>query len=319
MLRLRDRRPAAPTVALACLATVVANTAIIVSGGAVRLTDSGLGCPTWPRCTEDSLVPTGQIGVHGAVEFGNRLLTFAVSAVIVAAIVVTMRQRPRRPALTGLAWALLAGVAAQAVLGGVTVLTGLNPYTVMGHFLVSMALVATSVLLYERSGEGDGRPVPLVRDEIRWLGRALVAVVATVVVAGTIVTGSGPHAGDARAERFGFDPATVSWFHADLVFLLLGLVAAMIIGLRLTDGPESARRRAWELLALVLAQGTIGYTQYFTDLPIVLVGLHMLGAALVWIAVVRLALALRTRGPAAPARQPKTSASTATVTNNSAR
>jgi cytochrome c oxidase assembly protein subunit 15 len=155
-------RPTPRTVRRLALASVVANAAIVVTGGAVRLTSSGLGCPTWPRCTETSYTPTAEYAVHGVIEFGNRLLTFVLAAVVLATTVAVWRQRPRRPGMRRLATLVLLGIPAQAVLGGITVLTGLNPYTVMAHFLLSMVLIALAVVLHARAGEGDAPPRPTV-------------------------------------------------------------------------------------------------------------------------------------------------------------
>jgi cytochrome c oxidase assembly protein subunit 15 len=274
----------------------VAQVAIVVTGGLVRLTSSGLGCPGWPRCGEDSLVPREATSYHQYVEFGNRMLTSIVGAVALACVVAAWRHRPRRRSLVLLASVLLGGVAAQAVLGGITVLTGLHPATVAAHFLVSMTLVAFAVALYERSAEGDSPPLPLVRTEARVLGFALLGSVTAVLVMGTVVTGSGPHSGDAdEVARFGFDPRTVAWMHADLVWLFMGLLVGMLVLLRATDAPPLARQRALVVLAVALAQGGIGYFQYWADLPIAAVALHMLGASLLMVSVVRLIYALRTR------------------------
>jgi cytochrome c oxidase assembly protein subunit 15 len=303
--------PAGPVARRIFLAGIAAQVAIVVTGGLVRLTGSGLGCPTWPECAPGSYVPVAQQaeGYQAVIEFGNRLLTFFVGLVIVAGIIAALRVRPFRRSLLILASVQLLGVVGQAILGGITVLTNLHPASVASHFLLSGLLIAAATLLYERSGEGDGPPQPLVGSEVRWLSRALLAVTAAVVVVGTVVTGSGPHAGDVDARRFGVDPRTVSWLHADLVFLFLGLVIAMIVVLRVIDGPERARRRAVAVLAVVLAQGTVGYVQYFTGLPALVVAVHLLGASVVIIAVVRLHLSLRTRprvGAAGPA-EPKAS------------
>lgn len=272
---------------------VVAQTAIVVTGGLVRLTGSGLGCPSYPECTPGSYVPTREQaeGIHSYIEFGNRLLTFVLTAVVIAAVVVAWRHRPRRRDLLVLAGLQLVGVAVQAALGGVTVLTGLHPATVAAHLLLSMALIAGAVVLLEVSGRVV--PTPPVRPEIRWLGGALLGVAGCVLVLGTVVTGSGPHSGDAeQPARFGFDPQMVSWLHADLVFLFLGLALAMVLALRLTDSPLRAQRRAAALLAALVAQGVVGYVQYFTGLPEAVVAVHLVGACLVVITVVRLQLAL---------------------------
>jgi cytochrome c oxidase assembly protein subunit 15 len=291
--------PSAAAVRRLALASVVANTAIVVTGGAVRLTDSGLGCPTWPRCTAESYTPTPERSVHGLIEYGNRMLTLVLGLVALATLLAVLMHRPRRPPLVALAAAAFLGIPAQAVLGGITVLTGLNPWTVAAHFLLSTAIVALTVTLWWRSRERSDRPArPVVRPEMLLLGRLLVGVTAAVLLLGTVVTGTGPHAGDAAAARTGFDPATVAHLHADAVMLLIGLTLAAAVAVRGSRAAEPARRPVTLLLAAELAQGAVGYLQYFTGLPVLLVGVHLLGAQLVWIAAVRMLLGLRTREPA---------------------
>ncbi|TFV65892.1 UNVERIFIED_ORG: heme A synthase [Bacillus sp. AZ43] len=281
------------------LANAVANGLIVVTGGAVRLTGSGLGCPTWPRCTSDSFVATSELAGHGAIEFGNRLLTFVLAAVAVATVVAVWRS-PRRD-LRRLAVLTFLGIPAQALLGGVTVLTGLNPWTVAAHFLVSAVLVALATTLWLRSREpGVGRP--LLRRPFVLLTWGIAAVTASVLVVGTIVTGSGPHSGDVdendvpTGNRIGIDTELVSQLHADVVFLLIGLTVALLVALYATDSPDRVRRAARDLLVVQLAQGVVGYVQYFTDLPIALVLLHMLGAVLITAFTARLVWSVR--GPA---------------------
>ena len=284
------------------LANVVANGAIIVTGGVVRLTGSGLGCPTWPRCTEESFVTTPELAGHGVIEFGNRLLTFVLTAVAVALLVAVLRS-PRRD-LRPLAVLAFLGIPAQAAIGGVTVLTGLNPWTVAIHFLVSVVLTAVATVLWLRSRKpGVGRP--LVRRPIALLVGGIAAVTAAVLVLGTIVTGSGPHSGDVdgndvpTGDRMGFDIELVSQLHADVVFLLVGLTIALLVALYATDAPGRVRRAARDLLVVQLLQGVIGFVQYFTHLPVVLVLLHMLGAVLVTVFTARLVWSVR--GPASEA------------------
>jgi heme a synthase len=297
--RAPDRlRPQPRTVRRLALASLVVLTLIVVTGASVRLTASGLGCPTWPRCTEDSFVTQPEMGAHGIIEFGNRLLTFVVGAVVLATIAATLLRRPWRRDLSVLAGALLAGVVAQGVLGGITVLTGLNPVTVAAHFLLSMVLLVAAVVLHVRTGEPAGPAVRVVPDPLVTLGRLVVGVTAVVLVLGTVVTGTGPHSGDPDAARLNLDERTVSQAHADGVFLLVGLIVAMLLALRAVDAPALARRRAAVLLGIVLAQGLIGFVQYATGLPVLLVGAHVLGACLVWIAALRLLLALRVRAVA---------------------
>ncbi|NEK58773.1 heme A synthase [Geodermatophilus sabuli] len=272
------------------LANAVANGAIVVTGGAVRLTGSGLGCPTWPRCTDESFVATPELAGHGAIEFGNRLLTFVLAAVAVATVVAVFRSTRRD--LRALAVLAFLGIPAQALLGGVTVLTGLNPWTVAAHFLVSSALVAVTTVLWLRSREA-GVGHPLVRRPFALLVTGIAVATAAVLVLGTVVTGSGPHSGDPGAGRTGFDPELVSQLHADSVFLLLGLTVALLVALHATDTPGRMRRAARDLLLVQLAQGVVGYVQYFTDLPVALVLVHMLGAVLVTAFTARLVWSVR--------------------------
>ena len=294
-------RPTPRTVRRLALASVVANSAIVVTGGAVRLTASGLGCPTWPRCTATTYTPTAEYAAHGVIEFGNRLLTFVLTAVVAACLVAVWRQRPVRPGMRGLALAVFLGIPAQALLGGVTVLTGLNPWTVMAHFLLSMVLIALAVVLHQRAREGDLPARPLVAAPLRHLATGLLVLVAATLAVGTVVTGSGPHSGDPAAGRTGLDPAAVSQLHADLVFLLVGVTVAFWLALKATGGPS---RPMGVLLAVELAQGVVGFVQYWTDLPVLLVGLHLVGACLVLITAVQAVLALRDRGPLGAVPEP---------------
>ncbi|MCZ2820812.1 COX15/CtaA family protein [Modestobacter sp. VKM Ac-2977] len=281
------------TVSRLALASVVANGLIVLTGGFVRLTDSGLGCPTWPRCTEDSFTTTPELAAHGVIEFGNRLLTFVLVAIAAATLVAVLRSARRDLRL--LAALAFLGIPAQGVVGGITVLTGLNPYTVAAHFLVSTALVALTTVMWLRSREpGVGQLV--VRRPFALLVHGVAATTAVVLVLGTVVTGSGPHSGDPEAGRTGFDPALMSQLHADAVFLLLGLTIALLVALYATDSPGRVRRAARDLLLVELAQGVVGYVQYFTGLPILLVLPHMAGAVLTTAFAARLVWSVR--GPA---------------------
>ncbi len=290
------RRPSSRVVQLACLSTLIANTLIVITGGAVRLTNSGLGCPTWPECTAGSLVPVPSLGYHGVIEFSNRLLTYAVTAAVAAAIVTTMRQRPRRPVLTKLSWALFGGVVAQAIIGGISVRTQLAPGWVAFHFCFSIGMIAVSWLLWVRSRESDNPVRLLVRRELTWLARTLVGAAGAVVVVGTLVSGSGPHAGalDA-ARRLPFKPVEITQAHADLVFIVVGLTVALWFALKATDAPAATLRATRDLFLVLAAQAVIGYTQYFTGLPAWLVLLHMAGACLTWIAAWRILTSMRVR------------------------
>jgi cytochrome c oxidase assembly protein subunit 15 len=290
------------------LINAVANGVIVVTGGAVRLTGSGLGCPTWPRCTEDSFVATPELAGRGYIEFGNRTLTFLLTAAAIATVVVVFRsvRRDLRP----LAVLSFLGIPAQALLGGITVLTDLNPWIVAAHFLVSMVLVAVATTLWLRSREPGVGP-PLLGRPFVLLVTGIAAVTAVVLVLGTLVTGSGPHSGDLDEEhgittvgRMGFDPEAVSQLHADVVFLLVGLTIALLVALHAADTPARVRRAARDLLLIQLAQGLVGFVQYFTGLPITLVLVHMLGAVLVAAFTARLVWSVRGSSSQLPVDSP---------------
>lgn len=291
--------------------TLAANVTIVLTGGAVRLTGSGLGCPTWPECTEGangergSFVPHGEVDIHGVIEFGNRLLTFGLSVVAIATFVVMWRLRPTRPTLWKLALVLGLGIPAQALIGGLTVLTELNPWIVAGHLLVSMGLISLSVLLLRRVGEPDGPARPTVSLAATALVLATYAVTWVVVYLGTVVTGSGPHAGDEDAPRNGLDPEAMSQLHTDAVFLLLGLTIGCVLAMRALDAPRDLQHAVRWLLAIELAQGVVGVVQYATDLPIALVALHLLGASAVVAAATCAVVQTRERLPVDVATAPE--------------
>ncbi|MBB4739928.1 cytochrome c oxidase assembly protein subunit 15 [Actinoplanes octamycinicus] len=291
---------------LAC-ASLVANVALIVTGAAVRLTDSGLGCPTWPRCTDESYTTTAAMGVHGVIEFGNRLLTFVLAGLAIACFLGALA-RPRRRSLVWLSVAVGLGIPMQGVVGGITVLTHLNPWVVGLHFLLSIALISVAYAFWRRIDEGDGAPRSLVPAPLRALARLTALASLAVVAVGVVVTGSGPHSGDRGAKRNGLDPAAISQVHADLVFLLIGLSVALWFALRAVPAPPAAVRAALVLVAVELAQGLIGFVQYFTHLPVILVAAHMLGAGLVWCATLAVLWSLRERpaltAPAASTTDP---------------
>jgi cytochrome c oxidase assembly protein subunit 15 len=267
-------------------ATLVANVVLVVTGGAVRLTGSGLGCPTWPRCTETSFTPHGALDVNAAIEFGNRMLTFVLVAIAVATFVAAWSS-PRRDVRI-LAFVLALGIPAQAVIGGLTVLTDLNPWVVSFHLLCSLAIIGLSVLFLHRLSH----PAPpfVVRGPALVLAWLTFGSAWVVLYLGTVVTGSGPHAGDEDAARNGLDPLQVSQLHADSVFLFLGLSIGLSFTVRSVGLPS---RPVAVLLGVIVTQGGIGFVQYFTDLPIVLVGFHMLGAALVSAAVTWVLVSVR--------------------------
>lgn len=263
---------------------VFLQSALIVTGGSVRLTGSGLGCPTWPECTPGSYVPVanqaeGQL--HAWIEFGNRLLTFVL--LICALAVVTFSVRVSKNAankerVRSLAALQILGIFGQGMLGGVTVLTDLHPLTVAAHYLLSILLIAGAISLrYELIGTPVGKTTGL----ISFLMPIFVWLTFLVLVAGTIVTGSGPHAGDEKAQRFGFDPQVVSWLHADLVIALI-VLAVMLLLIAHQSGMSLLVRRIGIFLLIAFSQGVIGYIQYFTGLPEALVAAHLIGSTLVW-------------------------------------
>jgi cytochrome c oxidase assembly protein subunit 15 len=306
-LTLGLRRPDRVVVQRWAWASIVANTVIILTGGLVRLTASGLGCPTWPRCTEESFVPHSELGLHGLIEFGNRLLTYVLIAVALGTLVAVWRwSEGRRLRLHAVVLAL--GIPFQGVIGGITVLTDLNPWVVALHLVLSLFLVAGStwLLVRVRGSRADVVP-PLVR-------RLVLAAYATlwvVVYLGTIVTGSGPHAGDLDVPRNGFDPQLWSHVHAWGVYLLVALTLAVIVALRrapgTSDGSTALTVAVW-LLVAELAQGLVGFIQYFTDLPVALVAVHLVGAAVLVAVATRLLLAVNPASPVAAAAERDTAA-----------
>ena len=288
--------PASPWLPRILLGNLVVEVLIVVTGGLVRLTGSGLGCPTWPQCVPGSFtpVPHQAEGYHRFIEFGNRTLTGLVGFVALLVVYAVWRWAAARRDLLVPALVVLGGVVVQAVLGGITVRTGLNPLTVAAHFLVSMVLVGASAFLVFREPSPPGPRALVVPPLVERLGWATCAVAAVVLALGTVVTGSGPHSGDAdEPARFGLDPRSVSWLHADAVMLFVGLVVAMWLAARLT-GATSAPARAWAgVFAVTVAQGVVGYTQYFTGLPWGVVLVHMLLATLLVVALVRAMVRLR--------------------------
>ncbi|WP_314413125.1 COX15/CtaA family protein [Streptomyces kroppenstedtii] len=288
--------PSPRTVRRAALAALVMAVLIVVTGGAVRLTGSGLGCPTWPKCTDDSLTTTSEMGLHGVIEFGNRMLTYVLCAAVGWAITAARSQKPYRRSLTRLGWAQFWVVMGNAILGGVVVLVGLNPYTVAAHFLLSTALIAVATVMWQRTREGDDAPRPLVGKPVLQMAWILVTATVLLIAVGTVVTGAGPHAGDSsEVHRIPLNWEDVTKLHAVLAWIVVTLAFALWFVLKAVDAPRGPLHRTRDLFLVLLAQGAIGYVQYFTDLPEVLVGLHMFGSCLVWIATLRVLLALRER------------------------
>jgi cytochrome c oxidase assembly protein subunit 15 len=282
-------------------ASIVANAVLVVTGGVVRLTGSGLGCPTWPRCTDESFTPHGAYNIHSAIEFGNRMLTYVLVAVAVGTFLAAW-QSGRRD-LRRLALVMALGIPAQAVIGGITVLTDLNPWVVSLHLLCSLAIIGVAMLFLHRIT----RPAPAQRPRGAVVGLAWATFVSAwaVLYVGTVVTGSGPHAGDAHSARNGLSPLQMSQLHADLVFLFVGLTLGLLFAVLAGGYPRATRNAVVLLLVVEVAQGAVGFVQYFTDLPVVLVGFHMLGAALVSATVTWALLQVREPQPARqPAQQP---------------
>ncbi len=292
---------------------VVLQVVLVVTGTAVRVTGSGLGCPTWPRCTGSSLTNTAALGTHGAIEFGNRLLAVVMEGVGLA-LVLAVRRVPHPRSWSRLALLQAAVVPLQAVIGGLLVLSGLNPYVLILHFLTSFPLVYGAAALLRRvldtapshdprteHGRSDGDPAragSVDHRVVEMLSGALVAASALALVLGTLVTGTGPHAGDPTVSRLPFNPQNVTQLHADAVYLLAGLTLATALAAWRTP----YRSAVLGLVALLVAQGGIGYWQYFTGVPPVLVGLHVLGATLVFTTAAWLHETARARA-AAPLRQ----------------
>lgn len=263
-------------------ASLIGNSVLIVTGAAVRLTQSGLGCPTWPRCTDASYVPTPAMGVHGIIEFGNRLLTFVLIAIAIGTVLAVWLQVPRRtaqdPKLKLLALIMALGIPFQGVIGGLTVLSGLNPFVVALHLLLSVLLVCLAVVLIRRVRNVPPTPV---EPRVNLVAKVTFVVAWLAVWLGTVVTGSGPHSGDSGAARTGFNIEHTAKIHAWTVWLLVALTIWLVLKLR--------TRAVALLLAAELVQGVIGYVQYFTGVPVPLVLLHMLGITIVMAAATNLA------------------------------
>jgi heme a synthase len=286
--------------AMAGLATSIL---IILTGAAVRLSQSGLGCTNWPDCTATSLVASGATGdslVHRWIEFGNRLVTVAIFVVAIGIFIAAWQYRDeggRRRDLVWLAAAQPAAIVVQAVLGGLVVLTKLNPALVSLHFLASVALVAAAVACYVRCQENREPARALAPRPVQLTALGVVGAVALMMTAGTVVTGTGPLAGARDVARYPLPLEGVTQFHADIGWLLGGLVIALLLGLRLGRAPRRAVRLGWLLAGLIAAQGAVGYAQYFSGLPAGLVWVHVTGSTAIWVAALFMPYALRDRSP----------------------
>ncbi|HWC79453.1 MAG TPA: COX15/CtaA family protein [Pseudonocardiaceae bacterium] len=297
----RVPRPSQGVQRVLAIAAVVTQIGVAVGGGTVRVTGSGLGCPTWPECAPGSLVPIadptrGQL--HQWIEFGNRLLGVSVGVVGALVFIAALLARPRRKRQLWLAASMPLGVVAQAVIGGITVLVKLDWVAVCLHFLPSPVLVWLAVLLVRCVSEGDGPARPTVPRPLRGLLVAMTGVLGVLIAAGTLVTAAGPHSGDANVPRLKLPIVNLAQFHGDFLFIFLGMLVAFGFALRITGGSKPVWRAFAWLTAAVLAQGAIGMIQYFTGVPDGLVILHVFGSMLVTAAMAGLWVATREReGP----------------------
>lgn len=292
---------------------------IIVTGASVRLTGSGLGCSDWPTCEKDQLVAEID-DVHAMVEFVNRVITGLVSAAVIAAVLGSMWRTPRRRDLTLLSWGLVAGVVAQVLLGALVVREHLPPTLVLGHFLLSMVLVWNGLVLYHRAGRPDHPPAKRHLPSLQWHARALTTLAVLVLVAGTFVTGTGPHSGsetqetrdaleaqgvdvtqldpeDLEVERLPFELFEITRVHGTMVMVFLTGSLWMLLRLRRTKLPADLFRSAQTLVAILVAQAGVGYLQYFLGVPVLLVGIHVAGSVAVWLAVLNLHLHVQHPAP----------------------
>jgi cytochrome c oxidase assembly protein subunit 15 len=270
---------------------VFTQSAIVITGASVRLTGSGLGCSTWPECTPGSYTPTPEqpeAPLHAWIEFGNRLLTFLLflnALLLMVAIIKSGQSKIVKSKWIKLGLIQIFGILAQGILGGITVLTGLNPATVAAHFLLSIVLIAAALSLRQRI-HGKAPTLHSLNPISKRLAFFHLLLSGLVIAAGTVVTGSGPHAGDSAAERFNLDSRTMAWIHADLVIALLGLSIALLIAIKLGESGDTKiemGRAVQSFLLIALAQAGLGYVQYFTGLPELIVGFHIFGAILVWL------------------------------------
>ncbi|NLS08819.1 heme A synthase [Nesterenkonia sp. MY13] len=299
-------------------ATLISNIGIILTGGAVRLTDSGLGCPEWPRCTADSWISTPEMGIHGAIEFGNRLLTYVLIAISVAMFLAVVRLWKTHRPLVVMSMIIGFGIPLQGVIGGITVWTNLNPWVVALHFLASAGLVMVATMLLGRVTlelkQGGLQGVPLADGASDGTSRQLAVVALATswaaVVLGTVVTGTGPHAGDPGSPRHDFDAELVTQLHVIPVYMLCATAVVLAIKQFRTQTSPAQRKAVWFLIAVILAQGVIGYWQHWTGLPILLVWFHMLGSAVLMVAATlvfdRYRADYRTRGLGVEAAQRET-------------
>jgi cytochrome c oxidase assembly protein subunit 15 len=287
------------------LAALVLLAIIVLTGALVRLTGSGMGCPDWPNCEQGRLVHAAN--GHQAVEQINRVFTGLVSVTVILSVLGSFVRQPRRRDLTWLSVGLVLGMIGQIVAGGIVVLTHVNPFAVQAHFLLSMAILLDAMVLWWRAGEPDAPPVPprtsspgpvplvsAVPDTIRRWALAVACLFGLALTTGTFVTGTGPHGGDEHAKRFDVGITTVARVHSLTVIVTIGTLLWLI---RLARRDAPAWRRLEDALTTLLwvavAQGVVGYTQYFTGVPVMLVAVHIVGAVTVWLMALRLVLTCR--------------------------
>ncbi len=282
------------------LVAAICYALLVVTGGAVRLTGSGLGCHDWPTCSRSSVTPA--VSFHPLVEFSNRMVSVAVTVVSIVAFLAALSPSVRRRDLVWLSSGLIAGIAGQIVIGGVVVLTKLNPYWVALHFLLTLAIVADAIVLYVHASRGERAVERLVGKDLLWLSRLLLATITVLVMAGTMVTGSGPHAGGPGAERVPESFRDMAELHADIALFLVGMTLALLFALHQTRAPAAVQRRARLLLEILFVQGALGYTQYFLHDNAAVVEVHLAGATAAWSAMVAFYLGLHRRSTTAEAR-----------------
>jgi len=284
------------------LLAAIAVAVIIVTGALVRLTGSGLGCPDWPECSTTRFVDVST--THGAIEQLNRMFTGLVALAVILAVLGALVREPRRRDLTWLSLGLVAGVLGQIVLGGITVLTDLHPVAVQSHFVLSILILTDAVVLHHRAAEAPGPYRATVPDAVRRHVLVAWGLIGLAIVTGTVVTGTGPHGGDERARRFGFAITSVARVHSITVLVAVGVL--LWLAYRIRRGPEWATlgERLTAVLVALVIQGTIGYVQYFDDVPVQLVALHVIGAVCVWWLTCNLALATRAPRDAAASAEP---------------
>ena len=282
-----------------CLGALSSLFVIVVSGGLVRLTGSGLGCSDWPACSEERFIDVSS--THGAIEQINRLFTGVVAALVIAAVMGSLFLQPRRKNVVWLSAGLVAGVLAQIILGAIVVLTGLNPFANMGHFLLSMVLLMNALILYRtvRPEGNELRQNKLGNNNTAYVKRLVIAIAvlgAASVVTGTVVTATGPHAGDEDAIRFGFAISSVARVHSiTVIATLISILGLLVLTRRVSEFRHAIETKVGTLLGFALLQALVGYVQYFNGIPVFLVALHLAGAAAVWLCLVDLVIAVRAR------------------------